>query len=498
MFNTIPGNLVAPIVTFEVNSGGAFENRSRLLLIGHKNTGAVLTDNVPTPCPTEVEARRLAGAGSMLDDMVRMARRNAPAQELWIMAVPPTGAANTRTLTIGTPPAAGGLGTIMIAGEPVRFTIAAGISGNSLATAMSTAINTYYNRLNGASLPVTATAATNPAVVTITARHAGAHGAEIDVDVPALGGTNALTGVLTIATATAGSGSPDLSAGLAALGDDPFDWIVSAFADDTNIGRIKTLLDDVSGRWAWNRQIYGHAFVAKVDSTANLTTAGLAQDNRHLTIVPLIAGGGHGQPAWQWVSAIAARASVWLSDGATGNVSRNQTGLAVSGLVAPRDRTKWLDHATREAFLGSGLSTWAVRSDGAVTIDKLITTARTLNGVTDTTFRDLQKIGQLMYALRKFRAALVYEHGQKAIADDNPGNSPAISTVLDIKATFLHAYAEMAATGVLENTVAAAERIVVQRNADNANRVDIMAPLDMVNPLDIIAANARVYSQFRA
>lgn len=497
MFNTIPGNLVAPIVTFEVNSGGAFENASRLLLIGHKNTGAAIADNVPTPCPTSVEARRLAGAGSMLDDMVRMARRNAPAQEIWIVAVPATGVANVRTLTVGTPPAAGGMGTITIAGEAIQFTMAAGISANSLGTTLGAAINTYFNRLNEASLPVTATVATNPAVVTITARHAGAHGAEIDIDVPALGGTNALAGVLTIATTAAGSGSPDLSSALAALGDDPFDWIVSAFSDDTNVGNLKTLLDDVSGRWAWNRQVYGHAFYSKVETTGNLTTHGLAQDNRHITAIPLISGGGHAQPSWQWAAAMAARSAVWLSDGATGNVSRNQTGLAVAGLVAPRDRTKWLDYATREAFLNSGLSTWAVRSDGAVVIDKLITTARTLNGVTDTTFRDLQKTGQLMYALRKFRADLTYEHGQKAIADDNPGNSPAISTVLDIKATFLHSYAAMAATGVLENTVAAAEQIVVRRNADNANRVDILAPLDMVNPLDIIAANARVYSQFR-
>ena len=79
-FNTIPGNLIAPLITFEVSSGGQFENRSRLLLIGHKNSGAIIADNVPTICPSIAEARRLAGAGSMLDDMVRLARANAPAQ----------------------------------------------------------------------------------------------------------------------------------------------------------------------------------------------------------------------------------------------------------------------------------------------------------------------------------------------------------------------------------------------------------------------------------
>lgn len=496
MFDTIPGNLVAPIVTFEVSSGGAFENSPRLLLIGFKNTGATLADDTPTPCPTTAEARRLAGAGSMLDDMVRIARRNAPAQEIWIVSPTPVGAANVRTLTVGAPPAAGGVGTVVIAGEPVQVTIAAGATANTVAAAIAAAINAYYSPLNEASLPLSASVAAN--VVTVTARHAGAHGAEVDIDVPSLGGQNAFSGVLAVATTTAGSGAPDLSGSLAALGEEPFDWIVSGFADDTNLTRIKTALDDVSGRWAWNRQIYGHAYYAKIDTVGNLTTHGLAQDNRHLTCVPLISGCGHAQPSWQWATALAARVAPWLSDGATGNVSRNQTGLVVAGLIAPRDRTKWLDYATRDAFLRSGLSTWSVATDGSVAVDKLITTQRTTLGVADTTFRDLQKIGQIVYSLRKFRAQLTYEHGQKAIADDNPGNSPAISTVLDIKATFLHAYGEMVATGVLENAVGVAEMVVVRRNADNANRVDILAPLDMVNPLDIIAANARIYSQFRS
>ena len=60
----------------------------------------------------------------------------------------------------------------------------------------------------------------------------------------------------------------------------------------------------------------------------------------------------------------------------------------------------------------------------------------------------------------------------------------------------MHSYQRMVLTGVLENGARAGEMITVERNADNPNRVDIMAPLDMVNPLDIIAANAKVYSQF--
>ncbi len=493
MFNEIPGTIIAPIVTFEMNSGGQFENRSRLLLIGHKNSGASITDNVPTPCPSIAEARTLAGAGSMLDSMMRLARANAPAHEIWIMAVPETGTKGSRTITVDTAPSAG-QGAVQIAGETVTVTVASGDTDDDVAAATAAAVNAYFNPLNGASLPYTAAAV--DAVVTLTPRHSGAIMNGVDINLPVLAGANVFTGNVSLAAPTSGSGVPDLSTGLAALGDDEFDWIVSPFSDSNNIGRYKDLLSDVSGRWAWNRQIYGHVFYPLADTTSNLTTHGLAQDSRHLSVIPIIASSNAPNPVWEWVSAVAARLAPWLSDGATGNVSRNHTGLSLEGLLPPRDRSGWPDYATRDAFLGSGLSTWKVTASGDVVIDKVITTSRTFNSVPDTTFRDIQKIGQLVYALRLFRADLVYNHSQRAIADDNPANLETISTVRDIKATFMQSYDRMVRTGVLENAGQAAEQITVKRNVDNPNRVDIYAPIDTVNPLDIIAANAVVYSQF--
>jgi phage tail sheath gpL-like len=495
VFNTIPGNIVAPIFTFEINSGGQFENAVRLLLIGHKIAAGSAALDVPVMCSSTLEARQMFGAGSMLDDMMRLARRNAPAQEIWCLPATETGTAEVRTITVNSVPAAGGYGVIEIAGEPIGVTIAAGDTADIAASALNAAIAAYWNPLTEASLPYTSSVA--GAVVTLTTRHKGLTLSDIDIAVPVLTGANAFTGNVTFATTTAGVGSPDLSAGLAALGDDAFDWIVSPFADATNVGRYKALLSDVAGRWAWNRQVYGHVFYPQTDTVANLTTAGLAQDNRHLSMIPRPATGSIPQPSWQWVAAIAARIAPWLADGSTGNVSRNQTGLSVEGISPPRDRSKWYGYATRDAFLRSGISTWSVDQSGRVLIDKIITMQRTTLGAPDTTFRDIQKIGQLVYALRKFRTDLMFEHGQKAIANDNPGNVQSVSTPRDIAATFMHSYQSMVLTGVLENADEAAKQLRVERNADNPNRVDIYAPIDMVNPLDIVAANAVVYSQFR-
>ncbi len=498
VFNTIPGaGLVAPLFAFEVTSGGSYQSESRILLIGHKNSGAAIADNTPVAIGSHQDAVALAGAGSMLAEMARAAFLNAPVQETWIMSAPATGTAGVWTMLVNSVPVGGGVGTIEIAGEPVQVQIAAGDSAATVAAALAAAINAYFNRLTGASLPVTATVAA--ATVTLTARHLGAIFANLDLYVPALASPNAFAGAaITVTNTVVPAGDPDLSASLAALGDDPYDWIVSPFSDVTNIGRYTAALNDISGRWAFNRQVYGHVITLLTASLSALTTQGLALNDRHLTIIGRIAAAGEATPRWTAVAAIAARLVPWLSDGVTGNVSRNQTGLAVEAVKAARNREVQPGYAGRNTLLRSGISTTYVTADGRLAIDKIITSyQRDPNGQPDETFRDIQAMGQLTAMLRYFRAMLSYEHGQKALADENPGNLGALSTPRDIRATMIHAATELERRGVLENSRAFADRIVVRRNAENANRVDIMAPIDRVNPLDIIAANAKLYSQYR-
>ncbi len=497
-FNDIPGaGLVAPLFAFEVTSGGSYQSASRLLLIGHKNSGAAIADNVPVAIGSHQEAVALAGAGSMLAEMARIAFLNAPTQETWIIAAAATGTARVDTILVNSAPAAGGVGTIEIAGEPVQVQIAAGDSVNTVAAALAAAINAYVNPLTGAALPVTATVST--ATVTITARHAGAIFGDLDLYVPVLISTNAFAGAaLTLTNTVTAAGDPDLSAALAALGDDPYDWIVSPFSDATNIARYASALNDTSGRWAYHRQVYGHVFVPATGSTSGLTTIGLALNDRHLTILPRIASAGNATPAWLYAAAIVARIVPWLSDGVTGNVSRNQTGLVIEGVKAQRTRSTVPTYAGRNTLLRSGISSFIITSDGRVAVDKVITTyQKDANGQPDETFRDIQAIGQLVAILRYFRAMLSYEHGQKALADENPGGLGSLSTPKAIKATLVHAAETMEAQGVLENARGFAERLVVQRNGENKNRVDILAPIDRVNALDVIAANAKLYSQYR-
>lgn len=494
MASNIPSGVVAPLLAFDVESGGQFQSETRMILLGHGTSAGTLADGAIALCGSVDQARALAGRGSMLESMFIRARRNASAQEIWLGRVAEATTAQIRTITVGTPPAAGGQGVLSIAGEDIAVNIAAGDNAATVAAALSAAINAYFNPITKISLPFTATVASN--VVSITARHKGAYATAIDVHVPLLEGSNAFTGLFTFAVGTAGAGTPDVAAVLAAMGDDAFEIVVSAFGDDSNRLKLDTLHSNTSGRWSYLEQLYGHVFYPRTDTVANLATAGLARDSWHLTLVPLMpAAAGMARPDYEFVAAVVARVAPFFDGGSNGLVSVNQSGLDVVDMIAPRDRNYWPDYATRDSLLKNGVSTWKVDRSGNILIDKLITQQQTTNGVPDTALRDIQAIYQITYALKYFRAQLAYEHSNKAIVDDNPANLDALRTVKDIRATLVNSTIELQMRGVLEASNAVLDQISVTRNTDNPNRVDIVLPMDRANPLDIFAGLARVYAE---
>ncbi|MBX4426161.1 hypothetical protein K4G86_23055, partial [Mycobacterium tuberculosis] len=57
-----------------------------------------------------------------------------------------------------------------------------------------------------------------------------------------------------------GAGAPDFVDALGNLQDKTFDFIVNPYDDTASLDAMKAFLNDASGRWAWDKQLYGHAF----------------------------------------------------------------------------------------------------------------------------------------------------------------------------------------------------------------------------------------------
>ena len=233
-FNQIPAaGLVDPIFAIEINPAGFYASASRLLLIGHKTSSGTLTANVPVLVASQSDADAVAGPGSMLREMFRIARQNAPVQEIWLMHVAETGVAQTWTATIAAAATGtAGVAYLSIGDETVSVSIAATDTVANVATNLAAAITAYSNALTGAMLPVTATAAA--AVVTITARHFGTLLNDLlPYKTDIAGNIFSISGALTIASGTAGTGIPTLTTALAALGDDQYDFVVAPWGDAT-------------------------------------------------------------------------------------------------------------------------------------------------------------------------------------------------------------------------------------------------------------------------
>ena len=432
----------------------------------------------------------------MLRDMYRVARMNAPVQEIWVLPVADgAGAAAQFSVNFNTMTTAvqDGFGALQIGGEIVTVQIYKGDSITTVAANMVTAINAYYNSLTGARLPVTATSSAVSGVVTLTAIHAGLLINDLDIyALPLMAGN--LCAPVTVSVASAGSGVPSLSTALALLGDDQWDFIVCPYSDSASIASYGALSNDLSGRWSYIRQAFGHVWTVASGSLAGLVTTGNGLNDKHLSVIGRSSVAA--TPAWLWPAGFAARVSSWLSDYATGNVSRNHTGLTPLGLQGARDRAQWLGYAARNSLDQYGISTYINNIDGSVSISKLVTTYRLgSSGQADETFRDVQRMYQMMHVVRIMKVDLLNRFGQKAISESNPNGLDAVVTPNDIFASLVNTYTALQMQGLVENVKGFITKLDVRRNASNPNRVDIFLPIQAIRPLDILAINATVYAR---
>jgi phage tail sheath gpL-like len=93
------------------------------------------------------------------------------------------------------------------------------------------------------------------------------------------------------------------------------------------------------------------------------------------------------------------------------------------------------------------------------------------------------------------RNRILFMFPRHKLADDGTrfGAGQAIVTPLIIRSEMIAAYGELEEAGKMENMEAFKANLIVERNAQDPNRVDALLPPDLVNQLRIFAA----LTQFR-
>jgi phage tail sheath gpL-like len=486
-FNEIPSNLRVPLFYAEVNSGGSvFNSNSRLLLIGQKVAAgkAKLDEPVLVANGNEDE---LFGTHGMIASMVRIARENAPFQEIWALPVTNSGtvyATGTVTLTaISIPASLSTTYVIYIGGRRYRTTVTSSDTAASVATAVAALVN--------ADLAAQVSAVAAAGVITLTALHPGTLGNSIDIRTGYYGDEPSIANASLIVPMTGGSGDPDISAGLAALGSEEFDWIVMPYSDSVNLNEMADFLSNSSGRWSPMEQLYGHCISIKAGTVGTLSASGLVRNDPHTTLIGV---NKFPTPIWDIAAAWGAKAAKHLS--AAPELSRPLQFLTLSGVMAPKisDRFSRVD---RNTLLYDGIATYGVQTDGSVVIERSITTyQRNAVGFADMTFLDIQTVAQSMYAIRYLRTKVTNAHGRQALGrDDNPPMQ-GVSRPRDVKATIVAGYTELNQLAVVENVDAFEQALIVERSATDPNRIDTYLPIDHMNQLRVIAINATSFLEY--
>ena len=492
-FNNIPQNVRVPLFYAEVDNSqaGYFSQQLRTLMIGQKLAAGIADANVPVLVSSADQAKTLFGVGSMLAKMHEVARLNNPVGEIWCIPVadPGAGASAAGTITFTGPAEAGGTLNLYVGATRVQVGVSAEDTPTEIAAAVAAAINANV------SLPVTAAAALG--VVTVTARHAGLLGNDIKLQFNyrgLAGGESTPAGVgITIVPLAGGTATPDLTAALSAMGDEEYDFIIHPYNDSTSLDAFKTLMNDISGRWAYNKQIYGHVYTAQRGSFGTLQAAGVLRNDQHMTN----AGFEVGVPnvSWEYAAAYGSRNAVFI---AADPARPTQTGELL-GILPAKPNERFL-LTERETLLNSGIATSYVTA-GAVRIERAITTYQENTfGQADPSYLDSEVLHQLANIIRRLRYRITQKYPRHKLANDGTryGAGQAIVTPAVIRGEIMAEYAQLELLGQVENAKLFAENLIVERNVDNPNRVDVLFPPDLVNQLRVFAVLAQFRLQYPA
>lgn len=487
-FAHIPANIRVPLFYAEMDASqaGYFTQNQRALLIGQKLASGSGTAATPYLVSTTDQAKSLFGVGSMLARMHAAYRLQDPFGEVWCIALADAGGGTqaTGTVTVTGPATGAGTVSLYIAGQLVSVAVASGDSANTIAAAINTAINAATD------LPVTSTVSTN--VVTLTCRWNGATGNDIMVSDSfrgSAGGEQLPAGIaLAYVAMASGATDPSVSAAITAMGDEEYDFVIHPYTTSTALDLFQTEYNDSVGRWAYSRQVYGHCYTALRGALAALTTAGGLRNDPHHTIAGIDADCP--APNWEYAAAYGGRNAVYLM---VDPARPTQTG-ELTGILAPRAGKRFL-MTERQSLLNYGIATSYI-AGGQLRVERAITTyQKNAWNQADPSYLDSETLHQSAYVIRNLRRRITTKYPRHKLANDGTrfGAGQAIVTPNVIRGELLAAYADMELDGIVENGDAFAKALIVERNATNPNRIDVLLPPDYVNQLRIFA----LLNQFR-
>lgn len=448
----------------------------RLLLIGILKGGTAVAGTI-YPIDDAQQTDALFGVGTELALMCRMAFATGAllgqGPQLYACGVTePVGAARTQTWTVTGPATASGNVVLRIAGRTITIGVSSGDSANTIAAAISTAINAQ--KIN---LPVTCTAAL--AVATTTFATTGVVGNDVIYEV-----VSAPTGVTVVtAQGAAGAGAADPTAAFANAAGPDYDAIAIGNHTATDVG---TALTHVTAAWTASEKKWRWVVIGEPGSIGTATTLASAANDRAIVVAccekcPNLPG--------EIATATA-----------FGKLSRsrpngNWDGLRLP-LYPPSDAFDFTNSEV-ESALAAGVTPLKavvdpqtrVQTPGVVKIEKLVTTSTTVSGQPFEALRDIAVPRTGAYVARQIDAAFASRFGAQANPDGVLLTDDTVQQVRDMIANILYAAQD---ARILTNVDADLALLVVEKDLAAPGRINVDVTYTVVLGLHQVAFVHRV------
>ena len=445
----------------------------RILLIGQRlstGTGAAL---VPTLFSNPAQVEGECGYGSQLHSMAVALKRANSLTESWYVALDDdaAGVKATKALTVTGPATAPGTLALYIAGQLIRIGVASGDSANTIAANIAAAL------VANPSTPFAAAAAAS--VVTLTCRHKGAWGSDLDVRLNYRLGDATPEGVgITIATGVTGTGNPLVTTALAALGSQWFTHIVMPYTDATNLSALAAAVEANWGATVMKDSIW---FTAKGGSLGTVSAFGTGRNDK---LGCCMDAGTSPTPPYIWAVDCAA------VDAAEPVPNRPRHTLILPNCL-PAATGSERDLSEQNILLHDGISTHTVDRDGTVRIQRLVTLYQ-LNvwGVADDSYLDVSTLELLAFLRYSYRARVAQRFPRVRIVANGSHiqSGPDIVTLNDIRDdNFAWAQDMIAAGYIWDDMPAYKAAFQAEISASDNSRVNLLIPPKLVKGLEVLA-----------
>ena len=485
-FSQIPANRRTPGTYIEIDSSRAVRGLQgmphRALALGQKLATGQTAQLEPVLITDPEQAARAFGRGSMLHAECATFRAGNETTELWAVGIDDAaaGVAAVKSVTIGKLDAGAAFGAevlnLYVGARRVRVPVAPDDSPADVVAALAAAT---AHPMMPAILSVDGA---DDAKLLATAKHKGAVAGSFDVRVNYH--TDEVTPgnlTATVAVDTAGAGDPTIDAALAAVDSEWWTEVILPWTDGANYAAMDAFLRT---RFSALNMQDGNAFTVRPGTMSELNAWGEsdAVNSEFITTLPT-----WNSPTPSWEIA-ASYAGVAAAQTAIDPVRQLRT-LALPGVLPPAmtDRPSGLEV---ELLLNAGIS--AVDFEGgAFRLSRCITNYQVnALGAEDTAYLDLVTLTGLAYLRWSERNRIELRFPRHKLASDGTRAAPgqAVVTPKTMRGELIALYREWEEAGLTENTSEYVERLIVERDGGDPNRLNALQAPDLVNNFRVFAA----------